>query len=91
MSEAESVIQENLNVVLALVDSADGKLTGEEADAVIETAVARETQTIEIERRTNGQSVEKNAADFAARRAQERFGNREVFLASGVWVVGAVT
>jgi hypothetical protein len=54
-SEAETLIRETLDVVLALVDAlverAAGKLTGTEVDSVIESAIAREHLNIEIERR----------------------------------------
>jgi hypothetical protein len=68
--EAEHLIRENLGAVLALVealvDSKTGKLTGIEVDAVIEGAVARETQRIETERRARWRTTEQNAANFVA-------------------------
>jgi hypothetical protein len=39
--EAENLIRENLGAVLALVGSADGKLTGAEVDSVIQSAWTR--------------------------------------------------
>jgi hypothetical protein len=70
-SEARNLINENLHVAVALVealvDSKTGKLTGIEVDAVIEAAVARETQRIETARRADWALVEKNAAEFSAR------------------------
>jgi hypothetical protein len=70
-AEAENVIRENLNVVLALVDalveSPRGKLTGQQVDAVIESAIDRERHlTFEVGRRADWRCVEQNAADFAA-------------------------
>jgi hypothetical protein len=70
-SEAGNLINENLHVAVALVealvDSKTGKLTGIEVDAVIETAVACETQRVETERRADWALVEKNAAEFSGR------------------------
>jgi hypothetical protein len=69
-AEAENLIRENLNVVLALVDalveSAAGKLTGAEVDSMIESAIACEHLNIEIKRRARWAVVEKSATDFAA-------------------------
>jgi hypothetical protein len=63
-------IRENLSVVLALVDALvacpSAKLTGQQVDAVIESAVDREHHlTFEIGRGADWRSVEQNAADFA--------------------------
>jgi hypothetical protein len=63
------LIRENLNVVLALVDalvaSPKGKLTGEQVDAVIESAVDREHHlTFEVGRRLDWLLVEQNAGAF---------------------------
>jgi hypothetical protein len=71
-AEAENLIPENLNAVLALFDalvaSPKGKLTGEQVDAVIESAVDREHHlTFEMGRRADWHRVENNAAEFAAR------------------------
>jgi hypothetical protein len=68
-AEAENLIRENLNVVLALVDalvaSPKGKLTGEQVDAVIEGAIDREHHmTVEVCRRADWRLVEKNAVAF---------------------------
>jgi hypothetical protein len=41
-------------------------MTGEEIDAVIKGAVARETQRIETERRARWCATEQNAVSFAA-------------------------
>jgi hypothetical protein len=67
-AEAENLIRENLNVVVALVDAlvAAGKLTGAEVDAVIERAIAREHLNIEIERRARWRSLEVSAARLPA-------------------------
>jgi hypothetical protein len=70
-AEAENLIRENLSVVLALVDalvaSPKGKLSGEQVDAVIESAIDREHHlTFEIGRRADWRCVENNAAEFAA-------------------------
>lgn len=67
----EKFDRENLNVGLALVNalvaSPKGKLTGEQIDAVIESAVDREHHlTFEVGRRADWRSVERNAADFTA-------------------------
>jgi hypothetical protein len=71
-AEAENLIRDNLNVVLALVDalvdSKTGKLTGVEVDVVIEAAIARETQRIETERRAEWAKAITNAAEFSADR-----------------------
>jgi hypothetical protein len=61
----------NLNVVLALVDalvaSPNGKLTGEQVDAMIESAVDRKHHlTFEVGRRADWRCVENSAAEFAA-------------------------
>jgi hypothetical protein len=69
-AEAENLIRENLNVVLALVDalvaSPKGKLTGVQVDAVIEGAIDRERHlTFEVGRRADWRSVENNVAEFA--------------------------
>jgi hypothetical protein len=71
-AEAENLIRENLNVVLALVDalvaSPKGKLTGQQVDAVIENAVDREHHlTFEVGRRADWRCVENGAAAFAER------------------------
>jgi hypothetical protein len=68
-AEAENLIRENLNVVLSLVDalvaSLNGKLTGEQVDAVIESAMDREHHlTFEVGRRADWRLVEKNAVAF---------------------------
>jgi hypothetical protein len=70
-AEVENLIRENLNVVLALVDalvaSPKGKLTGQEVDAVIASAMDREHHlTFEVGRRANWHCVENSAAEFAA-------------------------
>jgi hypothetical protein len=69
--EAENLIRENLDAVRALVDalvdSKDGKLTGIEVDAVIESALARETLKVEHQRRADWGCVEQNAAAFGTR------------------------
>jgi hypothetical protein len=70
-AEAENLIRENLNVVLALVDalvaSPNDKLTGEQVDAVIESAIDRERHlTFEMGRRADWAGVLENAVDFAA-------------------------
>jgi hypothetical protein len=70
-AEAENLIRENLNAVLALVDalvaSPKSKLTGEQVDAVIESAIDRERHlTFEVGRRADWRSVEDSAAEFAA-------------------------
>jgi hypothetical protein len=69
-AEAENLIRENLNVVLSLVDasvaSPKGKLTGQQVDAVIESAMDREHHlTFEVGRRADWASVWQNAAAFA--------------------------
>jgi hypothetical protein len=69
--EAENLIREHLSVVLALVDalmaSPKGKLTDQQVDAVIESAVDREHHlTFEVGRRADWRCVENNAAEFAA-------------------------
>jgi hypothetical protein len=68
-AEAENLIRENLNVALALVDalmaSQKGKLTSEQVDAVIESAVNREHHlTFEVGRRADWRCVN-SAAEFA--------------------------
>jgi hypothetical protein len=70
-AEAENLIRENLNVVLTLVDalvaSAKGKLTGEQVDAVIKSAMDLEHHlTFEVGGRADWRCVENNAAEFAA-------------------------
>jgi hypothetical protein len=67
--ETENLIRENLNVVLALVDAlvAEGKLTGLQVDAVIESAMDREYHlSFEVRRRADWQAVLRDAAHFAA-------------------------
>jgi hypothetical protein len=73
--EAENLIRENLGAVLALVDalvdSADGRLTGEQVDSVIQSAMDREYHmNVEVERRTEWSKVLTNAAEFTARETQ---------------------
>jgi hypothetical protein len=67
-AEAENLIRENLNLVLALVDalvaSPKGKLTGQQVDAVIEIAIARDCHSAEMERRADWALVETNRANF---------------------------
>jgi hypothetical protein len=72
-AEAENLIRENLNVVSALVDalvaSPKGKLTGQQVDALIESAVDREHHlTFEVGRRADWRLVEQSAGAFLLRR-----------------------
>jgi hypothetical protein len=76
-AEAENLIRENLNVVLALVDalvaSPIGKLTHQQVDAVIESAVDREHHlTFEIGRRADWAKVVDNAAKAKSKRDEVR-------------------
>jgi hypothetical protein len=68
-AEAENLIRENLGVVLALVDalvaSQNGKLTGEQVDAVIKSAMDREHHlTFEVGRRADWANVLQSARGF---------------------------
>jgi hypothetical protein len=73
-AEAENLIRENLNVVLALVDalviSPKGKLTGVDVDRIIASAISIETLATEIERRAKWADTLFNAAGFTDLRRQ---------------------
>jgi acyl carrier protein phosphodiesterase len=66
--EAAALINDHPGVVMAIADAMveHGILTGEQVDAVIERAIAREDLNIEIARRARWRAVEVSAADFAA-------------------------
>jgi hypothetical protein len=68
-AEAENLIRENLNAVLALVDALveHGMLTGDQVDMVIAHAMAREDLENEKERRVRWAVALENAADFFKR------------------------
>jgi hypothetical protein len=65
-AEAENLIRENLNVVLALVNALveAGRLTGEQVDSIIAAAIATSAVKAEWVRRADWRRRERSAATF---------------------------
>jgi hypothetical protein len=79
-AEAENLIRENLNVVLALVDalvaSPNGKLTGQQVDVIIAAAIATSAVEAERVRRADWQARVANATAFQQAHARATRANR---------------